>query len=60
MDRKFAVGTEGERGASESFGRPLGGSDRKTVGVVGGDELKSCLEAPGELVCMTVWDCGRL
>lgn len=67
MDRKFAVGTEGpagggigERGASEPFGRSPRGSDRKTVGVVGGDELKSCLGALRGLGCTMVWDRGRL
>ncbi len=63
VDRKCAGGTEGpagvgigERGASKPVGRPIGGSDRKRVGVVGDDDLKSCLEAPGELVRIRVWD----
>jgi len=35
------------------------GSDREIV-EVGGDGLKSSIEAPGALVCMRNWDGGRL
>jgi hypothetical protein len=67
VDRKCVVGSEsppgvrvGEREVLEPSGRPVGGIDRKIVGVVGVDGLKSSLEGLGWLACMRGWDGGRL